>query len=87
MENTEHLNQEEKSTTEINPFELIVNKIDMLESYIKQMNTYVSELSKVNNNGWESFEDWSKRIATEMKVAIKGNKFDFSVKRKSGIII
>ena len=86
MENTEHL-KEEKNTQDINPFEIIANKIDTLESYIKQMNTYVAELSKVNNNGWESFEDWSKRIGTEMKSAIKGEKFNFAVKRKSGIII
>lgn len=83
MENTENNKQQ------INPFEMVLMKMDMLESHIMQLNTYMAELSKVNNNGWETYEDWSKRIAQEMKFATpeEDKKFDFSIKRKSGIIV
>ncbi len=85
--------QEQENQTqeqqEINPLQYVMMKIEMLESYVSQINTYVAELSKVNNNGWESYEKWSKRISQEMKLnpPKEGENFDFSVKRDSGIII
>ncbi len=89
MENNEQqipTSNDEKQ--QMNPFQMILMKMDMLESYVTQINTYVAELSKVNNNGWETYEDWSKRIGQEMKLSNpEEKKFDFSVKRKSGIII
>jgi hypothetical protein len=86
--NEEQIPVGEQQAQQPNPFQIIMMKIEMLESYVTQINTYMTELSKVNNNGWETYEDWSKRIGQEMKFAKKEDKaFDFSVKRKSGIIV
>ena len=78
---------EQQQQQQPNPFQILAMKIEMIEGYVTQINTYMAELSKVNNNGWETYEDWSKRIGQEMKLAKKEEKFDFSVKRKSGIIL
>ncbi|MFM2394650.1 MAG: hypothetical protein RLZZ546_2632 [Bacteroidota bacterium] len=86
--NEEQIPVGEQQAQQPNPFQIIMMKIEMLESYVTQINTYMAELSKVNNNGWETYEDWSKRIGQEMKFVKKEDKaFDFSVKRKSGIIV
>lgn len=89
MENNENIAPENgaEQNQQPNPLQVLFMKMEMIESYVTQINTYMAELSKVNNNGWETYEDWSKRIAQEMKFAKKEEKFDFSVKRKSGIII
>lgn len=88
MENNEEQIPVGEPQQQMNPFQMVMMKIEMLESYVTQINTYVAELSKVNNNGWETYEDWSKRIGQEMRLAKKEDKpFDFSVKRKSGIIM
>ncbi len=87
LENEQSTGSEEPKQ-QVNPFEIIFKRMEMLESYLQQMNIYVTELSKVNNNGWENYEIWSKRISNEMKTSDKSEKeFDFSVKRSSGIII
>jgi hypothetical protein len=52
MTNTENqIPQEEKQN--VNPLQFFMMKLEMLESYVTQINTYMAELSKVNNNGWE----------------------------------
>jgi len=84
----ENKTNETEVENKVNPIEYMLQKIELLESYVTQMNTYVAELSKVNNNGWESYGDWSKRISNEMKIKKPENgKFDFAVKRTSGIIV
>ncbi len=87
MENTQENVNGGGEKQEMHPIQYLLMKMEMLESYISQTNTYVAELSKVNNNGWESFEDWSKRLAQEVKVNKNQENMDLSVKRKSGIII
>ncbi len=79
----------EEPKQQVNPFEIIFKRMEMLESYLQQMNIYVTEISKVNNHGWENYEAWSKRISIEMKnnKNISEKDFDFSVKRDSGIIL
>lgn len=86
--NMQEENIENQNENQINPFQIIFQRLERLENYVTQINTYTVELSKVNNNGWESYEDWSTRIGKEMSSGLKDPKnIDFSVLRNSGIIL
>jgi hypothetical protein len=67
--------------------QVIIENLVMIEHDLQMLSIYVNEMNRIVDKGYESYEDWRIRLDKEHRSNIANTEPDFTIKRKSGIII